>query len=165
MTDRRKAWLRIGIWLLVILWMSLIFCLSSESSTQSGETSGRIIRWLLTQFDKSFLSLSPEEQLLRIGDWSFVVRKIAHLCLFAVLGFLSFAAFSVDFPVWRAFFAALGLSAVRAILDEVHQTFVPGRSCEFRDMCIDIAGAILGAAFLLLILSCLRQRRSRAWEQ
>ena len=48
---------------------------------------------------------------------------------------------------------------VRAVLDEVHQSFVPGRSCEFRDVCIDFAGVLLGAAFLLLIFSCIQRKK------
>ena len=43
--------------------------------------------------------------------------------------------------------------------DEVQQAFVPGRSCEFRDMCIDAAGVLLGAAFLLLILHLIQRKK------
>ena len=87
------------------------------------------------------------------------MRKLAHFLIFAGLGFLSFAAFSVDLPPRKAFPAALGLGAARAVLDEVHQSFVPGRSCEFRDVCIDFAGVLLGAAFLLLIFSCIQRKK------
>ena len=31
-----------------------------------------------------------------------------------------------------------------AATDELHQWFVPGRSCEFRDVCVDGAGAMIG---------------------
>ena len=144
---------------LTIVWMAVIFLFSAETADRSSETSGRIIRWLLTRFDRSFLSLSPEEQLLRMEDWSFAVRKLAHFTLFAVLGFLCFAAFSVDLPLRRAFPAALILGAARAVLDELHQSFVPGRSCELRDMCIDFAGVLLGAAFLLLILYSIQRKK------
>ena len=152
MTDRRKTWLRIVLWLLVLVWMGVIYWFSAEKATDSQRTSGRVIRWLLTHIDSGFLALSPEEQLLRIGDWSFVVRKLAHFTLFGIMGFLAFAAFSVDLPPRRAFPLALGLGTLRAVADEIHQSFVPGRSCEFRDMAIDFAGVFLGALFLLLIL-------------
>ena len=152
MERNRKTWLRIVLWALVLAWMGVIFVFSLENADESSETSGRVVRWLLSTFDRSFLSLSPEAQQLRIEDWSFVVRKLAHFTLFAVLGFLCFAAFSVDLPLRRAFPAALILGAARAVLDELHQSFVPGRSCELRDMGIDFAGVLLGAAFLFLIL-------------
>ena len=159
MTARRNTRLRIVLWLLVVLWMGVIFWFSAENGNRSSETSGRVVRWLLTHFDKSFLALSPEEQLLRIGDRSFVVRKLAHFTVFAVLGMLAFAACSVDLPPRRAFPTALILGTVRAVLDEVHQSFVPGRSCELRDVGIDVAGVLLGATFLLLILSLIQRKK------
>ena len=76
-----------------------------------------------------------------------------------MLGLLAFAAFSVDLPPRRAFPAALILGGVRAVLDEVQQAFVPGRSCELRDMGIDFAGVLLGAAFLLLILYLIQRKK------
>ena len=159
MTVRKRKRLRIVLWLAAVAWMGLIFAFSLEDADQSSETSGRIIRWLLAHFDTTFLELSPEEQLLRVGEWSFVVRKLAHFSLFAVMGLLSIAAFSVDLPLRRAFPAALGLGTARGVLDEVQQAFVPGRSCEFRDMCIDAAGVLLGAAFLFLILHLIQRKK------
>ena len=159
MTNRRKSWLRVALWLLVVLWMGVILWFSAEDADRSSETSGLVVRWLLTHFDSGFSSLSPEEQMLRIGDLSCMVRKLAHFCAFALLGFLSFAAFSVDLKPPRAFPAALILGTVRAVLDEAQQAFVPGRSCEFRDMCIDTAGVLLGAAFLLLILRFVKHQK------
>ena len=159
MTDRRKTWLRLALWALVIAWMAVIFYFSAQAADDSERTSGRVVSWLIDHFDRSFSSLSPEAQLLRMEAWSFAVRKLAHFVVFAVLGFFSFAAFSVDLPPRKGFPAALGLGAARAVLDEVHQSFVPGRSCEFRDVCIDFAGVLLGAAFLLLILSCIQRKK------
>ena len=159
MTVRKRKRLRIVLWLAAVAWMGLIFAFSAEAATDSEQTSGRIVGWLIDHFDKSFPALSPEEQLLRMEAWSFVVRKLAHFSLFAVMGLLSFAAFSVDLPLRRAFPAALGLGTARGVLDEVQQAFVPGRSCEFRDMCIDAAGVLLGAAFLLLILRFAQRKK------
>ena len=159
MKDRRKTVSRVVLWALVVLWMGVIFWFSAEKAQDSDQTSGRVIRWLLSHFDSEFLSLSPEEQLLMIGDWSHVVSKLAHFCLFGMLGCLSFAAFSVDLPLRRAFPAALGLCVVRAVLDEVHQSFTPGRSCEVRDMAIDAAGAALGILFLFLLFSLVNRKK------
>jgi VanZ family protein len=35
--------------------------------------------------------------------------------------------------------------AVWGIVDEVHQTWIPGRSCEAGDVAADVAGATAGA--------------------
>ncbi len=159
MTVRKRKWLRVALWLAVVAWMGVIFAFSAEVATDSEQTSGRIVRWLLVHLDKSFPALSAEEQLLRVGEWSFAVRKLAHFSLFAVMGLLSFAAFSVDLPLRRAFPAALGLGTARGVLDEVQQAFVPGRSCELRDMCIDAAGVLIGASFLFLILHLIQRKK------
>ncbi|MBQ6469104.1 MAG: VanZ family protein [Lachnospiraceae bacterium] len=41
---------------------------------------------------------------------------------------------------------AWGIGAFYAVTDEFHQFFVAGRSCDFRDMCIDAAGVLCGCA-------------------
>ncbi len=160
MTNRRATWLRVGLWLLILLWIVVAYSLSAQVADDSIETSGRLIRWLLSHFDTGFLDLTPEEQLLRVGEWSFVVRKSAHFVLYAALGLLTMAAFSLGRRPRRPFPAALGLGALLAVLDEVHQAFVPGRSCELRDMAIDAGGVLLGAAFLWFILWLIRRRKS-----
>jgi VanZ family protein len=37
------------------------------------------------------------------------------------------------------------VSSVYGIIDEIHQSFVPGRDCNVRDWLVDTLGAILGA--------------------
>ncbi|MDY6314114.1 MAG: VanZ family protein, partial [Clostridia bacterium] len=44
-------------------------------------------------------------------------------------------------------------SALYAASDEFHQLFVPGRSGEFRDVCLDSAGALTGILIFILIWS------------
>ena len=55
---------------------------------------------------------------------------------------------------------AFAIGALYAVSDEIHQIFVPGRSCELRDILIDSAGVLVGIlAFQLLrrTYSALRQ--------
>jgi VanZ family protein len=69
--------------------------------------------------------------------------KIAHFGAYAVLGLLTARAFS-----------ATGYSAVAAILavilfgatDELHQSFVPGRSADLADWIADSLGAVAGVS-------------------
>ena len=42
--------------------------------------------------------------------------------------------------------------------DEIHQLFVPGRSGEIRDVCIDSLGVITGIIIFLIILICMERR-------
>lgn len=71
-----------------------------------------------------------------------VIRKIAHMTLYAILAFC--AACSQIKPSFKK---VLLFCACYACTDEFHQLFIPGRSGEIRDVCIDCLGACIG--FLL----------------
>lgn len=97
---------------------------------------------------------------------SFIVRKIAHFLEYLVLG-ICLMVFAEGFRMPEGtgsgkFFLRRGLPAwvcgtVYAVTDEFHQRFVPGRSCEFRDVCIDAAGILAGVGVWMII----RNIRSR----
>lgn len=71
-----------------------------------------------------------------------VIRKIAHMTIYAILAFC--AACSQIKPSFKK---VLLFCACYACTDEFHQLFIPGRSGEIRDVCIDCLGACIG--FLL----------------
>lgn len=71
-----------------------------------------------------------------------VIRKIAHMTLYAILAFC--AACSQIKPSFKK---VLLFCACYACTDEFHQLFILGRSGEIRDVCIDCLGTCIG--FLL----------------
>ncbi len=93
--------------------------------------------------------LSSQEVLpgfsLSLSD--FILKKSAHIFVFAVLYLLLLKGFSSlgQAPI-RAWKKTLIICLCYAILDELHQTFVPGRSGTIRDVGFDFLGASL--AFL-----------------
>lgn len=95
-------------WLPVILWAGVIFAFSSVPSLGTG-----------------------------LGTWDLVLRKLAHVSEYAILGFL--LARAVRRPT-----VAVVLAAGYAVTDEVHQTFVEGRHGAPLDVAIDTAGALIG---------------------
>ena len=71
------------------------------------------------------------------------MRKSAHFLEYTGLCLLlSFACAAT----WGRRYTAVSLpiASLYAITDEVHQCFVPGRSCQAADWAIDTAGAALG---------------------
>ena len=74
---------------------------------------------------------------------SFFVRKLAHFSLFFILELILFLTVK---NIYLSFFISSGY----ALLDEFHQYFVPGRSCELRDVLIDISGCILAILIIKL---------------
>jgi hypothetical protein len=84
-----------------------------------------------------------------LGTWDVVLRKLAHLAEYAVLGLLLGRAI-----VRRTLAAVAGIAY--AGTDELHQHFVPGRQAALRDVAIDAAGVVTGVLFV----RALRRRHS-----
>jgi VanZ family protein len=119
----KKAGTFVCYWLPPILWMTLIFVLSSFSS--------------LPDFE----------------DYDFTVKKAAHFMVYAFLYLLLLRAFhSVaarnSGAVYHIHALAAFVTILYAISDEIHQSFVPGRTATVRDVLVDTAGA----AFMYLLL-------------
>jgi VanZ family protein len=101
---------RVRLWLPVVAWAALIFAFSAVPDLGTG-----------------------------LGGWDLVLRKIAHLAEYAILGALLARATG---RVGLAF----ALGTLYAATDEVHQTFVPGRHGSPLDVAIDAAGVAVGIA-------------------
>ena len=108
---------RMYAWFPVLLWMSVIFLLSSRSRVQ----------------------VSEEETV------NFIVFKTLHIIEFAILYGLSYRAIRYERSndsksVW--YFVAFVISVLYAGSDEIHQTFIPTREGRARDVIIDSVGII-----------------------
>lgn len=83
--------------------------------------------------------------------------KIAHLGMYGVLGYL--VARALPLPRGRvAMLASLAWMTVFALLDEVHQHWIPGRDASIADWAADILGASLGLLAATYILSSAPRR-------
>ncbi|MBF0491594.1 MAG: VanZ family protein [Deltaproteobacteria bacterium] len=72
--------------------------------------------------------------------------KIAHILAFGGMGFLFFRCFrNYNFSFREAYAFAMLLTILYGIGDEVHQFYVPGRSCDVFDVLADSVGAFLGS--------------------
>ncbi len=98
----------VSLWLPVVAWAALIFALSSISGLGTG-----------------------------LGNWDLLLRKLAHMAEYAVLGLLLMRALR-NAPV------ALVLGVAYAATDEIHQHFVGGRHGAPLDVAIDTIGVALG---------------------
>ena len=108
--------------LLALLWAGLIFYLSSQSSL--------------------------DVPLLFHGQ-----DKLFHAAAFGTLGFLALGSMrpaETGYPAGRRLLAFL-LVVGYGILDEFHQSFVPGRSVDSLDVLADAAGGIIGIGLMAFI--------------
>ncbi|MGM9532739.1 VanZ family protein [Intestinibacter sp.] len=138
--------------IIIILWMAFIFSMSAKNSTQSSDISGGFTYNVLNTFFANFRGLDKSIQDNIVEDLQFVVRKGAHFSAYAVLGGLCFVECSYfkRFNLKNKFTAAFLISVLYAASDEIHQYFVPGRSCEFRDVVIDSCGVLFGITVVVV---------------
>ena len=107
---------RLDLWVPPIALMGLIFFLSAQPDLSSG-----------------------------LGTWDFVLRKIGHATVYAVLFLLWWRALRDLGGDSRAVGAALLITVAYAVSDEWHQSFVEGRHGSPLDVVIDTAGASVAA--------------------
>ena len=151
---RRKA-VPLLLWAAVLFLVAVIFHFSAQPAAQSSETSSPFVDVYIRLFHPEADGLSPEERFDLRESASFIVRKTAHFSIYTLLGALLTAAVSATFSAYgmKRLWLPFLLGALWAVSDEIHQYFVPGRSCELRDMTIDSAGVLLG---VLLFTACAR---------
>ena len=130
---------------LTLCWMAVIFRFSAQEAQASSNLSGGFIERLLSLLIEDFDAMDEPSRFAMIDSLQTLVRKCAHMGVYAVLG-VFVALFMSTFPVSasRVFVITLAICVIYAASDEIHQYFVPGRSCEFRDVCIDSLGSLVG---------------------
>jgi VanZ family protein len=139
---------RLGPWLLVLLWASVMINFSTDSFSK--EHTARVIlpvlHWFLPRVSAETLDLLHE-----------FIRKCAHVFEYSVLSVLLFRAMRTPAQGWNVRWAAtaLLLAAMFAASDEFHQTFVASRGPSVWDVLLDISAA---AAVQLILWRWLRRR-------
>jgi len=150
--------------ILSILCMVVIFFFSSENSTESSQTSGRFVKILLGHIFPDFTESSAARQRELIHTTQFIVRKLAHFTIYTTLGLLLSMAMGRRKFLSRQTLLALTAGTVYAVSDELHQSLIPGRSCELRDVMIDTGGVLTGiiiSMVLFFIAKKIRKRRNK----
>jgi len=134
-------------WLPVILWMGVIFVMSTDAG--SAAHTSLIIEPLV-------LWIKPNASHEEFELVHFIIRKLGHLSEYAILGLLVLRALKHARPSapgkwsWQAAGVTLLVAAVYAATDEWHQSFVPGRTAALGDVLIDSSGAAVGLMVMLL---------------
>ena len=151
MQKKRKALRLILFWTLAVGWIAVLFFFSGQNAADSSKLSGWFVNFVQGVFPFNRI---PADQL------TYVVRKLAHFCIFALEGFLLCLAMAESFRDGSVgAVASVIVCTALAAGNELHQIFSEGRSCEGRDMLIDTAGALLGVGAALLLLHIIRRRK------
>lgn len=121
----------------VIIWMMFIFIMSSFNSNESSNQSNFIVNILSNIFNISNIEIL-----------SFIVRKLAHYTEYTILGIL---VYNLIYSYNKKIYISIIICIIYAISDEIHQLFVPGRSCQITDILIDSMGSVTGIILLYII--------------
>lgn len=165
MTDKNKIKSKIIIsWILVIIWASIIFNLSSKTAEVSTVQS----QGLISTFSRLVGAIIPDEETMTHIDG--IVRETAHGVEYFVLGMLLFNALYVTLDYRKqeelfltaetgiectdkyrslnCFICSLLICCIYAITDEIHQIPIPGRTFQVLDLIIDFTGSLLGIVII-----------------
>ncbi len=147
--------------LLTISVMVMIFFFSSENSSDSSNTSGNVVRMILKAFVRNFDDFPTAKQLSMIKSAQHIVRKLAHFTIYAVLGFCVSFSFGKRKFLSRQTLESLMVGFIYAVSDELHQSHVPGRSCEFKDVMIDTSGTMTGIFISFVMIAVIHYLSKR----
>lgn len=126
-------------WLPALAWAALVFLFSTGEFSQ--ERTGGILR----PFLEWVFGAIPDERFAAI---QFLIRKTAHVAVYATLSALWFRALRGPRAGWKPAWALVALLAgmLVALGDEFHQSFVPTREGNPWDVLLDSFGALLAQA-------------------
>lgn len=153
---------------LVAAILCMIFCFSAANATHSSHLSEGVCIRLVREVSSVFPEQFSKEKMLKIAAIiEFPIRKCAHFSEYAVLSITVNLYLWVCFRMerlleakkWKILLRAEVFCALYACSDELHQYFVPGRSCRFFDVCVDSTGAFFGALLFWGMYSYLSKRK------
>lgn len=87
------------------------------------------------------------------------IRKMAHATEYAILGFLLTGSYADSSRKRKNVLLPAVTGSLYAVSDELHQMFVPGRSCEIKDMLIDSSGVIVGTLLGFFVFIYWKKRK------
>ena len=149
-----------------IVLLFLIFGFSAQDGESSGSLSFEISLFLVRLVSPLLPAAMSEEVLFERAEFiHYFVRKAAHMTEY----FLLTLSLQLPLAAWLShrltpklrIFLGFTATVLFAALDEFHQTFVPGRSGNFTDVCIDSTGALIASLCLLLFFSIYQKKLAR----
>lgn len=155
-------------WLLVIIWASLIFIMSSMDTNESNGKSKTIINDVVeksveTTNGLGIIDKHPSKNKMNkvIEKLNYPLRKAAHASEYFIFTILILTALkNSGVNGNKKFIIALVICFIYACTDEYHQTFVNGRTGQFSDTLIDTFGGFISCLMYIFMMKKIRLERS-----
>ncbi len=138
---------------LIVMIICQLFIITRFSAQTAGQSSAESNGFLEKVIE--FLTRTEKEN-IDAGVYHILhnlIRTLAHFVNFYILGFVCIMLGDELYTPKeiRMYMAVFIFGLAVACLDEVHQCFVPGRSAQFVDVCIDFSGVIAGSILFLVL--------------
>lgn len=148
----KKNILRFILMLLLIFTFYIIFGFSNQDGEKSSSISRKITE-IITKNIKDIQNLNKNKKAIVLKKIEYIVRKIAHFTLYTLVGFLIMSlCYTYSLEQRKRLAISILCSSTYAISDEVHQSFIPGRSSQITDVFIDICGALTGILAIVVLI-------------
>lgn len=127
---------------IVIAFVTVMYLFSSQNGTNSVNSSGKILDRIIGLFNlEELIKGFPEVY----SNRNYLFRKSIHFTEYMVLGILMLNFFRFVFVNKKLMFSVtVLLCGIVSTADEIHQSFVPGRTPRVTDVVIDMSGVMLG---------------------
>lgn len=146
----KKNILRIILILLLLGTFYIIFGFSSQDGEKSGSISKRITEKIATLIPQIQEKSKLEKENI-MNTMERIIRKMAHFSIYTLVGLLLMTLVSTyNIKEKNRLIITLTTGIIYASSDEIHQSFVPGRSPMITDIVIDTMGVILGILLIIL---------------
>ncbi|NLT50987.1 MAG: VanZ family protein [Ignavibacteria bacterium] len=93
-----------------------------------------------------------------------VSDKFKHFAAYFILTIMLSIAFSLQekllFIKKHVILSSLFVASSYGVIDEIHQSFIPGRSCDLYDWIADFIGAVLGVVTYNCLFKRLKKKQS-----
>lgn len=132
--------------ILIIINCTLIFYFSNQVASNSSKQSSRVVEFVSNVVPIIKNMKEPDKELLKSNVLTPIVRKMAHFSIYTLLGIwsINFINTFKKLSTSKKILIAIIFCMLYAISDEIHQTYIVGRSGEIRDVLIDTLGSITG---------------------
>lgn len=145
--NKKRICITLSAGILLVLLYLVIFGFSGQDGETSGSLSREISRFGVELWDRITGGRMTQEMIEDAAvSFEHPLRKTAHFCEYALMGFLIFTfLYDMVRKKGRRYVLTVLWVFVSAALDEFHQYFIPGRCASVADVLLDTCGGASGA--------------------
>ena len=149
----KRTLFRITMLILLGLTFISIFNFSNQDGKASSGLSKKVARKIVDVFPYT-KNLSEKTKNKIVEKTQPIIRKGAHLSIYTLVGIFIMSFISTyKIHLKYKFLISILVGLVYASSDEIHQSFIPGRTASIIDVGIDTSGVLLGIILVVVIIS------------